>query len=40
MGMAAAALMREHSWDHVAEQTLDVYYNHLARRHAGQLAVS
>ncbi|MDQ3419541.1 MAG: glycosyltransferase family 4 protein [Acidobacteriota bacterium] len=40
MGAAAAALMREHSWDHVAKQTLDVYYNHLARRHAGQLAVS
>lgn len=40
MGAAAAALMREHSWDHVATQTLDVYYNHLARRHAGQLAVS
>ena len=40
MGVAAASLMREHSWDHVAKQTLDVYYNHLARRHAGQLAVS
>jgi len=40
MGAAAAALMREHSWDQVAKQTLDVYYNHLARRHAGQLAVS
>lgn len=37
MGAAAAALMLEHSWDHVAKQTLDVYYNHLARRHAGQL---
>ena len=40
MGIAAASLMREHSWDHVAKQTLDVYYNHLARRHAGELAVS
>ena len=40
MGVAAASLMREHSWDHVAKQTLDVYYHHLARRHAGQLAVS
>lgn len=40
MGAAAAALMRAHSWDRVAQQTLDVYYHHLARRHAGQLAVS
>lgn len=40
MGAAASDLMREHSWDHVAKQTLDVYYSHLARVHAGQLAVS
>lgn len=40
MGEAAAALMREHSWDQVAKQTLDVYYHHLARRRATELAVS
>ena len=40
MGAAAAALMREYSWDHVAAQTLDVYYSHLASRQAGQLVVS
>jgi UDP-glucose:(heptosyl)LPS alpha-1,3-glucosyltransferase len=31
MGAAAAALMREHTWDRVAERTLAVYYAHLAR---------
>lgn len=40
MGAAAAALMREHSWDNVAKQTLDVYYHHIARRHAGERAES
>ena len=32
MGAAAAALMREHTWDRVAERTLAIYYEHLARR--------
>ena len=32
MGSAAAALMREHTWDRVADRTLSVYYDHLARR--------
>ena len=40
MGAAAASLMRDYSWDHVAKQTLDVYYSHLARRRAGELAVN
>ena len=31
MSAAAAALMREHTWDRVAERTLAVYYAHLAR---------
>jgi UDP-glucose:(heptosyl)LPS alpha-1,3-glucosyltransferase len=30
MGAAAAALMRDHTWDRVADQTLSVYYRHLA----------
>jgi UDP-glucose:(heptosyl)LPS alpha-1,3-glucosyltransferase len=32
LGAAAAALMREHTWDSVAERTLRVYDDHLARR--------
>jgi hypothetical protein len=32
MGQAAAALMREHTWDRVADRTLAVYYEHVARR--------
>lgn len=32
MGAAAAALMREHTWDRVAERTMQVYHEHLARR--------
>jgi UDP-glucose:(heptosyl)LPS alpha-1,3-glucosyltransferase len=32
MGTAAAALMREHTWDQVADRTLAVYYDHIARR--------
>jgi UDP-glucose:(heptosyl)LPS alpha-1,3-glucosyltransferase len=32
MGAAAAALMREHTWDQVADRTLEVYYEHVARR--------
>jgi UDP-glucose:(heptosyl)LPS alpha-1,3-glucosyltransferase len=32
MGRAAAELMRHHTWDRVAERTLSVYYDHLARR--------
>ncbi|MBA3295607.1 MAG: glycosyltransferase family 4 protein [Acidobacteria bacterium] len=32
MGLAAALLMREHTWDRVADRTLAVYYDHLARR--------
>ncbi len=31
MSAAAAALMREHSWDRVAERTLEVYHRHLMR---------
>ena len=31
MGLAAAELMREHTWDRVADRTLTVYYDHLAR---------
>lgn len=31
MSAAAASLMREHTWDRVAERTLAVYYAHLAR---------
>jgi UDP-glucose:(heptosyl)LPS alpha-1,3-glucosyltransferase len=34
MGGAAAALMREHTWDRVADRTLAVYYDHIARRRA------
>jgi glycosyltransferase involved in cell wall biosynthesis len=34
MGRAAAELMRHHSWDRVADRTLTVYYDHLARRGA------
>jgi UDP-glucose:(heptosyl)LPS alpha-1,3-glucosyltransferase len=34
MGEAAAALMRDHTWDRVAERTLAVYYDHIARRRA------
>jgi len=34
MGIAAAALMREHTWDRVADRTLAVYYDHVARRQA------
>jgi UDP-glucose:(heptosyl)LPS alpha-1,3-glucosyltransferase len=34
MGNAAAALMREHTWDRVADRTLAVYYQHVARRQA------
>lgn len=34
MGSAAAALMREHTWDRVAARTLDVYHRHLAGRRA------
>jgi UDP-glucose:(heptosyl)LPS alpha-1,3-glucosyltransferase len=32
MGDAAAALMREHTWDRVAARTLEVYYEHLGRK--------
>lgn len=32
MGAAAATLMQEHTWDRVAERTLEVYYDHIARR--------
>ena len=32
MGQAAATLMLEHTWDRVAERTLAVYYDHIARR--------
>ena len=35
MGAAAAARMREHTWDRVADRTLAVYQEHLARRQAG-----
>jgi UDP-glucose:(heptosyl)LPS alpha-1,3-glucosyltransferase len=34
MGSAAAALMRDHTWDRVADRTLAVYYDHIARRRA------
>lgn len=34
MSVAAADLMREHTWDRVADQTLDVYYAHLERHAA------
>ncbi|CAN5683104.1 hypothetical protein BH18ACI5_BH18ACI5_24560 [soil metagenome] len=34
MGLAAARLMREHTWDRVADRTLAVYYDHVARRQA------
>lgn len=34
MGTAAAALMREHTWDRVADRTLAVYYEHLSRHSA------
>lgn len=34
MGEAASALMQEHTWDRVAERTLSVYYDHIARRKA------
>jgi UDP-glucose:(heptosyl)LPS alpha-1,3-glucosyltransferase len=34
MGEAAAALMRDHTWDRVADRTLAVYYDHIARRRA------
>jgi len=34
MGQAASALMREHTWDRVADRTLAVYYEHVARRRA------
>jgi UDP-glucose:(heptosyl)LPS alpha-1,3-glucosyltransferase len=34
MGAAASALMREHTWDRVADRTLAVYYDHVARRQA------
>ena len=34
MGDAAAALMRDHTWDRVADRTLAVYYDHIARRRA------
>jgi glycosyltransferase involved in cell wall biosynthesis len=33
MGSAAATLMASHTWDRVAERTLEVYRQHLA--HAG-----
>lgn len=32
MSLAAAALMREHTWDRVAARTLAVYSDHVARR--------
>jgi UDP-glucose:(heptosyl)LPS alpha-1,3-glucosyltransferase len=32
MGASAAALMLEHTWDRVADRTLEVYYEHVARR--------
>ena len=32
MGRAAATLMLEHTWDRVADRTLAVYYEHVARR--------
>ena len=31
MGSASAALMREHTWDRVAERTLSTYYDHVTR---------
>jgi UDP-glucose:(heptosyl)LPS alpha-1,3-glucosyltransferase len=34
MGEAAARLMRDHTWDRVAERTLAVYHGHIARRRA------
>ena len=34
MGEAAATLMRDHTWDRVADRTLAVYYDHIARRRA------
>jgi UDP-glucose:(heptosyl)LPS alpha-1,3-glucosyltransferase len=34
MGAAAAALMSEHTWDRVAERTLEVYRRHLETRGA------
>ncbi|HEY0876248.1 MAG TPA: hypothetical protein VGD94_22435, partial [Vicinamibacterales bacterium] len=34
MGEAAAALMQQQTWDRVAERTLAVYYDHIARRNA------
>jgi len=34
MGRAAAALMKDHTWDRVADRTLAVYYDHIARRRA------
>lgn len=32
MGEAAAALMQQQTWDRVAERTLAVYYDHIARK--------
>ena len=34
MGTSASTLMQEHSWDRVADRTLAVYYEHIARRRA------
>ena len=34
MGRAAVALMKDHTWDRVADRTLAVYYDHIARRRA------
>ena len=35
MGAAASTLMQAHTWDRVADRTLAVYYDHLARQGAG-----
>jgi hypothetical protein len=34
MGRAAADLMKDHTWDRVADRTLAVYYDPIARRRA------
>jgi glycosyltransferase involved in cell wall biosynthesis len=38
MGAAAADLMKNLTWDRVADRTLAVYYDHIARRRARQQA--
>ena len=39
MSAAAVELMREHTWDRVADRTLDVYYAHLQREATGHPSV-